>query len=84
MSKRLLGYARVSTADQNLDRQIALLREWSVEPDDIFTDKMSGKTYTRDGFQMLCETAQPGDTIIVEALNRVGRTARELLNIIEK
>lgn len=84
MSDRLLGYARVSTADQNLDRQIALLREWGVEPDDIFTDKMSGKTYTRDGFQKLCETAQPGDTIIVEALNRVGRTARELLNIIEK
>lgn len=83
MSKRLLGYARVSTVDQNLDRQIKMLRDRGVELENIFTDKVSGKTYSRDGFKRLCEAAEPGDTIVVEALNRVGRTARELLTIIE-
>lgn len=84
MSNRLLGYARVSTVDQNLDRQIKMLRDRGVELKNIFTDKVSGKTYSRDGFKHLCEVAQSGDTIMVESLNRVGRTARELLNIIEE
>lgn len=83
MSNRLLGYARVSTVDQNLDRQIKMLRDRGVELKNIFTDKVSGKTYSRDGFKRLCEVAKSGDTIVVEALNRVGRTARELLTIIE-
>ncbi len=83
MSNTIYGYARVSTIDQNLDRQLAMLHEYGVEDENIYTDKMSGKTFTRDGFNELCEVATEGDTIIVESLNRVGRSARELLTFLE-
>ena len=83
MSGTTYGYARVSTIDQNLDRQIAILHEYGVEDKNIYTDKMSGKTFTRDGFNKLCATVTEGDIIVVECLNRVGRSARELLTFLE-
>ncbi len=83
MSNTIYGYARVSTIDQNLDRQLAMLHEYGVEDENIYTDKMSGKTFTRDGFNKLCEVATDGDTIIVESLNRVGRSSKELLTLLE-
>ena len=77
------GYARVSTEKQSLGRQMKALAEYGIRQEDIFVDKFTGKRYDREGFQNLCEVLKSGDTVVVEALNRLGRTSKELLAILE-
>ena len=68
------GYARVSTKEQNLDRQIAALREHIEDERDIITDKESGKSMERPGYLYLRERLlREGDTLIVKSLDRLGR-----------
>lgn len=83
MAEKTFGYARVSTDKQELERQLALLREYVDSEDDIFTDKFTGRDFSRDGFKRLCSTVRKGDTIVVESLSRVGRSAKELLEVLE-
>lgn len=66
-----IGYARVSTVEQNLDRQIKALEDAKVEK--LFQDKASGKDTNRPEFQAMIEYARQGDTIIVQSLDRLGR-----------
>lgn len=68
------GYARVSTKEQNLDRQIAALREHIEDERDIITDKESGKSMDRPGYLYLRERLlREGDALIVKSLDRLGR-----------
>lgn len=72
--EKVYGYARVSTREQNLDRQIAALKEYVADERDIITDKESGKSFDRPGYQYLRERLlRPGDTLIVKSLDRLGR-----------
>ena len=67
------GYARVSTREQNLDRQLTALREYIEDERDIITDKESGKDFDRAGYQYLRERLlRPGDVLIVKSLDRLG------------
>lgn len=66
------AYLRVSTAEQNLDRQVEAIREYS-EVDRIFADKQSGKDFERKSYQELKRTVQSGDEVIVKELDRLGR-----------
>lgn len=75
----LYGYARVSSKDQNLDRQIITLKEAGVKEENIFSDKWSGKDFNRPSYQELIKTAQPGDIIIIKSLDRFGRNYNEIL-----
>lgn len=75
----LYGYARVSSKDQNLDRQIIALKEAEVKEENIFSDKWSGKDFNRPSYQELIKTAQPGDIIIIKSLDRFGRNYNEIL-----
>lgn len=73
------GYARVSTREQNLDRQIAALREYIEDERDIITDKESGKNFDRAGYQYLRERLlRPGDVLIVKSIDRLGRNAEAI------
>ena len=73
------GYARVSTREQNLDRQLAALREYIEDERDIITDKESGKDFDRAGYQYLRERLlRPGDVLIVKSLDRLGRNAEAI------
>ena len=77
-----IGYARVSSIDQNLDRQLELLSEC----DKIFTDKASGKNTNRDGFQEMMKFIREGDIVVVTELKRLGRNNKELtetMNLIQ-
>ena len=76
-----LGYARVSTDDQNLDSQIAVLKEAGA--DHIYTDIISGSKSQRKGLAELLKFARSGDSIIVYKLDRLGRSLKELLILIE-
>lgn len=73
------GYARVSTKEQNLDRQLAALRQYVADDRDIITDKESGKDFDRPGYRSLRETLlREGDTLIVKSLDRLGRNKEQI------
>lgn len=74
MNSKIYGYARVSTQEQNLGRQLIALREYGIEERDIIVDKVSGKDFSRDSYQMMKEQLlRPGDTVVIKELDRFGR-----------
>ena len=76
----LIGYARVSTGDQNLDLQKnALIR---AECELIFDDMASGKNAKRPGLKRAMRRLRPGDTLIVWKLDRLGRSVRDLITLV--
>jgi DNA invertase Pin-like site-specific DNA recombinase len=79
-----LGYARVSTVKQDLDRQIEALAETGIAPERIYVDKNSGATVDRPGLRAVLEFARDGDVIVVHTLDRLGRTVRDTLNLIHE
>ena len=76
----LIGYARVSTKEQNLDRQVNALERAGCSR--IFADKKSGKNAKREELQKALDYARPGDTLIVPSLDRLGRSIQDLIAIV--
>jgi DNA invertase Pin-like site-specific DNA recombinase len=77
-----LGYARVSTAKQDLARQLHALDEVGIPAERIYLDKKSGSTTDRPGLRAVLDYARAGDVIVVHTLDRLGRTVRDTLNLI--
>ena len=77
-------YARVSTREQNLDRQLEAFKELGADEREIVTDKESGKNLDRPGYQAL-KTAmlRPGDTLVVKSLDRLSRSKADIRNELE-
>ena len=73
------GYIRVSTKDQNEDRQRIALIEAGVLPKNIILDKQSGKDFNRPGYRRLCKKVKPGDTLFIKSIDRLGRNYNEIL-----
>lgn len=73
------GYARVSTKDQNLNRQLDALASFPVEERMVFVDYESGKDFERPGYQRLLKTLTPGDLMVVKSIDRLGRNYEEIL-----
>lgn len=83
MTSLHLGYARVSTDPQSLDQQLDALLAAGVEEKNVYTDKMSGSRTDRPGLTRLLEMAREGDTIVVVALDRLGRSMMHVIETIE-
>ena len=66
------GYARVSTREQNLDRQIAALMDAGISRHKIFSDKQSGKDFARPQYQRMKRRMKEGDVMFVKELDRLG------------
>ena len=82
--KKTYGYCRVSTREQNLDRQIKALRDYGISERDIIMDKESGKSLERDGYQMLKNhLLRDGDTLVVISLDRLSRNKSHIKNELE-
>jgi DNA invertase Pin-like site-specific DNA recombinase len=79
-SRHLIGYARVSTLDQDPQLQIDALVKAGVDLRDIFEDTMTGSTMKRPGFEAMMKDLEDGDVIYVWKLDRLGRSVREVLN----
>ncbi|WP_026818250.1 recombinase family protein [Arthrobacter castelli] len=77
-----IAYARVSTAKQDLERQIDALRAEGIPEKRIYVDKKSGSTTDRAGLAAALDYARDGDVIVVHTLDRLGRTVRDTLNMI--
>lgn len=78
MSKQIFGYARVSTKEQNLDRQIEELKKYVENERNIIIDKASGKNFERDGYKSLKTFAREGDEIYIKSLDRLGRNKDQI------
>lgn len=82
LNGRLVGYARVSTDDQDLTLQMDSLVGLGVNQDDIFTDKVSGAKTERPGLSACMAKLQQGDTLVVWRLDRLGRSMHHLVELI--
>lgn len=78
----LIGYARVSTAEQNLDLQIAALNNVGCEK--IYQDQLSGTKVTRPGLSTALEVLRKNDTLVVWKLDRLGRTVKGLIDLVNE
>lgn len=74
-----IGYARVSTTEQNLDLQIAALEKAGCQK--IYTDKASGKSHKNPGLKKAIRALSQGDTLIAWSLDRLGRTMKGLIDL---
>ena len=81
---KMYGYIRVSSTDQNEDRQLIAMQELKIPEEQIFIDKQSGKDTARPGLQKLLATVKQGDTVIVESVSRFARNTKDLLDLIDK
>lgn len=77
--KKTYGYIRVSTKEQNTDRQFLALQEVGVTEENIFTDKISGKNFERPKYRQMLRKLQPGDTLMVLSIDRLGRNYDEII-----
>ena len=80
---RIIGYARVSTDDQDLSLQLDALEQQGIPKSLICTDKLSGAKADRPGLEKCLDILQPGDTLAVWRLDRLGRSMRHLVTLIE-
>lgn len=83
MTSLNLGYARVSTDPQSLDQQFDALLAAGVDERHVYSDKMSGSRTDRPGLTKLLDVAREGDTIVVVALDRLGRSLSHIIETVE-
>ena len=77
-----IGYVRVSTQEQNTIRQEVIMK--SLEVEEVYIDKASGKNAQRPELQKMMEYVRRGDTVVVESISRFARNTRDLLELVER
>ena len=80
MENKIYGYVRVSSQEQNEDRQLIAMAEVGVECANIFIDKQSGKDFDRPNYKRLIKRLRPGDTLFIKSIDRLGRNYEEIQN----
>ena len=73
------GYVRVSSREQNVDRQLIAMRQFGVADRCICVDKVSGKDFDRPGYKRLLRKLKPDDTLVIKSIDRLGRNYDEIL-----
>ena len=76
---KMYGYIRVSTREQNDDRQRAALENFGVSAKNVFVDKQSGKDFARPQYRRLMRKIKAGDTLVIKSIDRLGRNYAEIL-----
>jgi len=77
--KKVYGYVRVSTKEQNEERQIIAMQEFGIERECMVIDKQSGKDFNRPGYKRLIKKLKPEDTLVIKSIDRLGRNYDEIL-----
>ncbi|MEG2039358.1 MAG: recombinase family protein [Oscillospiraceae bacterium] len=75
----IYGYIRVSSKDQNEDRQVIAMNERNIPSKNIYMDKQSGKDFNRPAYQKLLKKLKKGDCLIVKSIDRLGRNYKEIM-----
>lgn len=79
----LVGYARVSTEQQNLDRQIDMIVSYGVDKRNIYKEKITGTKSNREQLNRMIDELQQGDVVIISDLTRISRSTKDLLKIVD-
>ena len=79
MDVHTYGYIRVSTKDQNEDRQIIAMKQFGVEDRFIYIDRQSGKDFNRPAYKQMIRQLRKGDTLVVKSIDRLGRNYDEII-----
>ena len=74
------GYVRVSSKDQNEDRQVIAMQEFGVPDTDMIIEKLSGKDFDRPKYQWLIKRLREGDLLVIKSIDRLGRNYTEILD----
>lgn len=77
---KIYGYVRVSSKDQNEDRQVITMKEMQVPDENIYIDKQSGKDFNRPQYKRLLHKVKPDDLIYIKSIDRLGRNYKEILD----
>ncbi len=78
----IIGYVRVSTQEQNEDRQLTIMEQYNVEK--VFSEKLSGKNTERPELKRMIEYVREGDTLVIESYSRLARSTKDLVLIVEQ
>lgn len=79
MENQIYGYIRVSSRDQNEDRQVIAMREFGIAEKNLVIDKQSGKDFARPGYRRLLRKLKQNDTLVIKNIDRLGRNYDEVL-----
>ena len=79
MNHQEYAYIRVSSRDQNEDRQILALKSYTIPKENYYIDKMSGKNFNRPAYQALLKQLRPGDILYIHSIDRLGRNYEEII-----
>ena len=79
MENKTYGYIRVSTREQNIERQLVSLLEAGVEEQNIYVDRQSGKDFRRPSYKKMMRKIREGDLLIVKSIDRLGRNYQEIM-----
>ncbi|MDD3231038.1 MAG: recombinase family protein [Oscillospiraceae bacterium] len=82
MAGKRIGYARVSTQEQNLDRQLDNLKAQGCEP--IYQDKITGTKASRPALDQMMQALREGDTLVIDSFSRLSRSTKDLLDMVER
>ncbi len=75
----LYGYVRVSTREQNEERQLIALHQFQIPQENIFIDKQSGKDFERPAYMLLMDSIKENDLIVIKSIDRLGRDYEEIM-----
>lgn len=78
MDKNMYGYVRVSTKEQNIERQLISLGQLGIKKTDIYIDKQSGKDFNRPAYKKLMRKLKSGDVVVTKSIDRLGRNYEEI------
>lgn len=78
MTSKTFSYVRVSSQEQNVDRQVDSMRKIGIDDRDIFIDKLSGKDTDRPQYQLLKAVVRKGDTVVVDSITRLSRNMDDI------
>ena len=79
MNRKFYGYVRVSSREQNADRQLIALQEFGVPNENLYVDKQSGKNFERPAYKNLMDVLQLNDVLVIKSIDRLGRNYAEII-----
>ena len=80
MKSKTFGYARVSSKEQNVERQLVAFKEYGIEERDIYIDKQSGKDFNREQYNTLKHILRENDLLVIKLIDRLGRNYEMIVN----
>ena len=80
MKSKIFGYARVSSKEQNEERQLVAFKEYGIDERDIYIDKQSGKDFNREQYSTLKHISRENDLLVIKSIDRLGRNYEMIIN----